>query len=117
MTTLTYIHTDYVTTSMIDHFFVSPRLLSLIEDCGPVHRGDNLSRHSPIFLSLRLGDLPMKPLTESTPPPRMPAWGRTTKEELAAYTSQLHQRLQEVQCPNSMVQCKDPMCKDPMCTD
>ena len=25
---------------------------------------------------------------------------------------QLHQRLQEVQCPNSMAQCKDPMCTD-----
>ena len=108
----THIHTDNVKTSMIDHFFVSPRLLNLIEDCGPVHRGDNLSRHSPIFLSLRLGELQKTPAAASAPPPRMPAWDRATQDELNTYTSQLHQRLQEVQCPNSMVQCKDPLCTD-----
>ena len=53
----THTHTDGVTHSTIDHFLVSRRLLALVEDCGPVHRGDNLSRHAPIFLILKLGDL------------------------------------------------------------
>ena len=43
----THMHTDNVSSSTIDHFLVSRRLLDLVEDCGPVHRGDNLSRHSP----------------------------------------------------------------------
>ena len=108
----THIHTDNVATSTLDHFCVSSRLLNLVEDCGPAHRGDNLSRHSAIFLSLWLGELPKKPADNAAPPPRMPAWDRATQDELTAYTSQLHQRLQEVQCPNSMVQCRDPLCTD-----
>ena len=53
----THIHTDGVSTSTIDHFLVSRGLLKLVEECGPVHQGDNLSRHSPILLSLRLGEM------------------------------------------------------------
>ena len=56
----THIHTDGVTTSTLDHFLVSQQLLGLVEECGPVHQGDNLSRHSPILLSLRLGDLQLQ---------------------------------------------------------
>ena len=52
-----YTHTHGVSHSTIDHFMVSWRLLEQVTNCGPEHRGDNLSRHSPIFLSLRLGDL------------------------------------------------------------
>ena len=78
----THVHTDGISTSTIDHFLVSRRLLDLVEDCGPVHSGDNLSRHSPIFLSLRLGELPRRPAEVPPPPPRMPAWGRATQEEL-----------------------------------
>ena len=48
----THVHTDGVSTSTIDHFLVKRRLLREVVDCGPVHSGDNLSRHSPIFLQL-----------------------------------------------------------------
>ena len=108
----THVHTDGVSTSIIDHFLVSPRLLQLVESCGPVHRGDNLSRHSPILLTLRLGDLPRRPVAAQPPPRRMPAWDSATAEEKAAYTAQLHRRLQEVQCPQSMLHCRDPLCGD-----
>ena len=75
----THTHTDGVNSSVIDHFMVSPRLLELVEDCGPVHRGDNLSRHSLILLSLRLGELPKRQAVPQPPPPRMPAWGRAAR--------------------------------------
>ena len=106
----THVHTDYVSTSTIDHFILSPRLLDLVDVCGPVHRGDNLSRHSPIFLSLRLGDLPVRPASMQPPPRRMPAWDSATETEKADYTAKLQRRLQEVQCPASMVHCRDPTC-------
>ena len=109
----THTHTDGTSTSVIDHFVVSPRLLPLVEDCGPLHRADNLSRHSPILLSLRLGELPRRQAAAQPPPPRMPAWGRATEEEVASYTAALHQRLQAVQCPGSLVHCRDPLCTDP----
>jgi exonuclease III len=83
----THVHTDGVSTSIIDHFLVSRPLLALVEDCGPVHRGDNLSRHSPILFSLRLGELPRRPVAVQLPPRRMPAWDSATVEEKAAYTT------------------------------
>ena len=107
-----HIHTDRVSTSLIDHFMVSHRLLELVDDCGPVHRGDNLSRHSPILLSLRLGELPLRPMMEQPRPPRMPAWDRATEGELLTYTEELHSRLLTVQCPGSMLHCRDPLCED-----
>ena len=109
----THTHTDGSSTSVIDHFVLSPRLLGLVEDCGPIHRGDNLSRHSPILLSLRLGEMTRRQAAAQPPPPRMPAWGRATEEEVAGYTAALHQRLQAVQCPGSLVHCRDPLCTDP----
>ena len=108
----THVHTDNVKTSILDHFLVTPNLLNVIEDCGPVHRGDNLSRHSAIFLSLRLGDLSRQPETKQPPPPRMPAWDRANSEELETYTRTLHQKLQTVRCPGSMMNCQDPLCED-----
>ena len=109
----THTHTDGTSTSVIDHFVVSRRLLQLVDDCGPVHRGDNLSRHCPILLSLQLGELPRRQAATQPPPPRMPAWGRATEEEVVGYTAALHQRLQAVQCPGSLVHCRDPLCTDP----
>ena len=109
----THTHTDGTSTSIIDHFVVSPRLLQLVEDCGPIHRGDNLSRHSPILLSLRLGELPQRQAAAQPPPPRMPAWARATEEEVTGYTAALHQRLQAVRRPASLLHCRDSLCSDP----
>ena len=41
----------------------------------------------------------------------MPAWDSATVQEKAVYTSELHQRLQAVQCPQSTLLC-DPLCED-----
>ena len=40
----THMHTDFKSTSVIDHFIMNERLLSLVVDCGPLHLGDNRSR-------------------------------------------------------------------------
>ena len=39
----THIHTDLQSTSVLDHFLVSERLVALVEDCQVLHSGDNLS--------------------------------------------------------------------------
>ena len=108
----THVHTDGISTSTLDHFLVSRRLLEMVEDCQPVHRGDNLSRHSAILLSLRLGDLPKKEASVKPPPRRMPAWYRATREELENYKSTLEEKLRAIKCPPSMLHCKDTMCGD-----
>ena len=108
----THVHTDGISSSVIDHFLVSRPLLELVEDCGPIHRGDNLSRHSPIFLRLRLGEVCLRQAAVQPPPRRMPAWDRATPEELHSYTMALQQRLQAVRCPGSLLHCQDPQCKE-----
>ena len=113
----THVHTDGVHTSTIDHFLVSRQLLEMVEECGPVHRGDNLSRHSAILLSLRLGGMNRKKETVQPPPRRMPAWDRATYEELENYKSALNRKLEAIQHPPSMLQCNNTMCMDQGHTD
>ena len=48
----THVHTDGKSKSTIDHFLMSPRLVPLVSECGVVERGDNLSRHCPIWVKL-----------------------------------------------------------------
>ena len=108
----THTHTDGATRSTIDHFLVSKGLLGLVENCGPVHRGDNLSRHAPVFMSLKLGDLQLREKRPQTVPRRMPAWDRAKLEELEDYKLSLERKLQTIPCPESMLHCQDPLCGD-----
>ena len=62
----THIHTDFISTSTLDHFVVNERLLELILDCGP-------SRHSPIILKLNIAGIPVKSQVQHSPP-RKPDW-------------------------------------------
>ena len=59
----THVHTDHKSLSTLDHFLISPRLLPLVDGCGALHRGDNFSRHSPIWLTLNIGALPLRSST------------------------------------------------------
>ena len=108
----THVHTDGIKTSTIDHFIVSRQLLGMVEECGPVHRGDNLSRHSAIFLSLRLGGLQMQKTAVQPPPRHMPAWDRATDVELNNYKSALNTKLQAIKCPPSMLNCHNTFCTE-----
>ena len=55
----THIHTDLKSTSVLDNFFLSERLLEHVEDAGPIHLGDNLSRHSPIMMKIKVENIPV----------------------------------------------------------
>ena len=64
----THIHTDFLSTSTLDHFVVNERLLDLVLDCGPLHLGDNPSRHSPIVIKLNIAGIPVKSQVQHSPP-------------------------------------------------
>ena len=66
----THIHTDSRSTSIIDHFFVNERLLNLVTDAGPVHLGDNLSRHSPIMMKIQIEGLTASKIQQGVLAPR-----------------------------------------------
>ena len=107
----THVHTDNVSTATLDHFLVNERLLPLVEQCLVLHRGDNMSRHSPILLKLQAGKIPAKQ-KESSWLPRKPAWYKASLVDIDNYKMDMQARLQSVRAPISL-QCSDPHCSDP----
>ena len=107
----TYLHTDYKSMSVLDHFMLSPRLLDLVEGCGVVERGDNLSGHCPIWVSLRLGSLPPKKKVK-TAIPKKPAWSKASEDKKLEFTMDLQSKLLEIHVPWSDLCCEDPHCQD-----
>ena len=106
----THIHTDNKSVSTVDHFVLSPRLVPLVSGSGAIHRGDNLSRHSPIWVRLNLGSLPVrKKLAEKIP--RKPSWPKASEEDAQEYTSTLQARLEALRVPQNLF-CSNPNCID-----
>ena len=106
----THMHTDNKSVSTLDHFLISPRLLSLVCGAGVIHRGDNMSRHSPIWLKLDLGILPKK-LSVSERVPIKPSWSKASVADIEGYTSDLRNKLGALSSPGSL------SCVQPNCTD
>ena len=110
----THVHTDGKARSVLDHFLISPCLLPLVEGCGIVERGDNRSRHCPIWLKIRLGSLPIKkPCPKWIP--RRPDWSKATPEDKSSYSQHLEARLQQIQASSTLtpgLSCKNLHCKD-----
>ena len=106
----THIHTDFSSTSTIDHFLVNPRLLAVVVDAGAVHLGDNLSRHSPIMMKLSIGDLPVRE-SKNLKPNRRPAWYKAEQEQIDNYTAELHDKLASLTVPDSL-NCSNCQCDD-----
>ena len=107
----THMHTDGKSSSTIDHFLLTPRLVPLVEDCGVIERGDNLSRHCPIWVKLRLGTLPLRKQSRIWVPKRI-GWSKSTEAERFNYTSDLQARLLALKLPDT-IWCADPHCRDP----
>ena len=104
----THVHTDMRSLSTLDRFLVSPGLLPHITDAGPIHLGDNPSRHSPIMLKLSLESLPIKKPCSQTIPKR-PAWYKAEEADINSYTFQLHNKLADLPHPPEL-NCHDPHC-------
>lgn len=105
----THIHTDLKSTAILDHFLVNQRLLDLITDAGPIHLGDNLSRHSPIMMKLNLGDIPMKRQMKPERRPRKPAWYKAVPEQVNEFTHKLAEKLNNIKQPDTLT-CDNPQC-------
>jgi hypothetical protein len=78
-----------------------PKLLPLIVDCGVIHRGDNLSIHSPIWVKLNLGALPLRKKTVLSSLKR-PSWSKASQTNVDAYTAGVQERLTALQLPPSL---------------
>ena len=112
----THTHTDGRSRSLLDHFLLTPRLLSMVEGSGIVERGDNRSRHCPIWVRLRLGSLPIrKPSSKWIP--RKPAWAKATDEQKAAFKEDLEAKLTNIQELLTPVQVASLGCQDVHCKE
>ena len=108
----THLHVDSKSTSVIDHFFLNQGLLDLVEDAGPIHLGDNLSRHSPIMLKLKLPQVAYSNTKETEfKMNRSPAWYKASQADNDHYTSLLEQKLLELEIPTNL-RCSDIHCED-----
>ena len=107
----THTHTDQRSHSVLDHFFVNQELLDKIVDAGPVHLGDNLSRHSTIMMKMELDQRVISSRNKqgSKIMQRRPAWYKASKEEKNAYTANLDTKLRELVVPDSL-DCRDVNC-------
>ena len=104
----THMHTDNKSVSTIDHFLVNERLLDQVKDCGPIHLGDNFSRHSPIMVKFDFGSLPAASKAAAARP-RRPAWYKAGEQQQEEYRCDLARRLGEVRVP-ACLECTDLLC-------
>ena len=108
----THIHTDMKSTSILDNFLLNERLLACVEDAGVMHLGDNMSRHSPIMLKIRVDDIHVKQQQDKSARSSHPAWYKATDDDIDNYTAMLQERLWNMESPEILA-CNDVNCSDP----
>ena len=93
--------------SFIDHFFVTENLRSSVRAYKPVHEGQNLSDHSPVFLELGL-PVDYVTVTSSGREPGL-CWDRAA-DSIPHYQSRLRSLLRGVVVPSEALMCCDLRC-------
>ena len=95
-----------VSKSVIDHFFVSDTIASVISSVHSVHDGDNLSDHVPVVLRLNIGC--QFQLSDSRVYTPKHAWHRASDENLAEYKRVMTVLLESIEPPFGPLTCDDP---------
>ena len=106
----THVHTDFKSTSTLDHFILNTRLVDAIVDCGVMHLGDNPSRHSPIMIKLNLGNIPVREEKRGVRA-KKPAWYKADQHDKDNFTSDLQERLSSLESPSTL-HCSDTQCEE-----
>ena len=95
--------------STLDHFLVTAELSTFITDAGVIHRGDNISGHSPIYLELSVLCLPKKTFPEALKLPKQ-NWKEATQEDKIQYKVDLDTALRDLRQPASCLECSNIKC-------
>ena len=88
----TYQHTNLISFSVIDHFFVTERFLDNCVDASPIHLGDNKSSHSPIMIKINL------PQIEGTKSEVIisvltPSWKNASEEDVSNFSAIFQEKI------------------------
>ena len=81
-----------------------------------MERGDNRSRHCPVWVRLKLGSLPVRKPSKKWIP-RRPAWSKARLEQKKAYKQNLQDRLAQLQDHVKELHCEDLQCKESQHTE
>ena len=100
------------TFSTIDHFAINEGLENFVNDAGVLHLGDNVSGHSPIYMKLNLGAMPLHLMKPMQYCPRQ-NWNKATLEDKDDFKNAVSECLSSLSVPNSVIQCHDLSCTDP----
>ena len=96
----THVHTDFQSTSILDHFLMNEALLKVVESAVAVDLGDNLSRHSPCLLKVRLGELPARQkVTGEAKKVRRSAWYKADEAIKEAFKLECEAKLKQLKPP------------------
>ena len=77
-----------------------------------MHLGDNLSRHSPILLKIKVGVIPRKIVRPTVLNMKRPAWYKATDQDIDHFTGLVHDKLEGLHSPESL-KCNNLHCTDP----
>ena len=97
--------------SHIDHFPTSNCLLELIKSYGIHHDGDNLSDHNPLFLSLKINNIPQHNNQITDTLVTKPDWKSCTPDMLNSYSNKVSNLLQQVSITGGILYCNTLCCK------
>ena len=97
-------------TSTIDHFMFNKELFNFVETAGVIHRGDNLSGHSPIFLKLKTDKLPRTNIPTRQYLPKQ-CWKKATSNDKQGFKYHLKGELDNLRIPHSISACTDVNCQ------
>ena len=97
--------------SLVDHFMCSKGLEECIINAGVIHRGDNVSGHSPIFLEMSTFCLPKRSEVPMHRPPKQ-NWKEATEEDKTKYKVELNAALEDIQLSEDCLNCRDLKCSN-----
>ena len=102
--------------SLVDHIMFSEDLAENVINAGVIHRGDNVSGHSPVYLQLSLACLPKRPEVVTERPPKQ-NWKEATEADRMNYKSELEASLRNIELPEDCLKCRDLRCSNENHTD
>ena len=83
----------------------------MISDMGVIHRGDNLSGHSPIYMTLEVNQIRKKTPVNIHPATRTPNFEKANLQELDKYRNMLEINLRDIGTPAGLEDCTNCKCK------
>ena len=104
-----------LSTSCIDHFVTNPDVLADISIAQPIHLGDNLSNHEPIFMTVKIDAIPVTVdrdnLASNAEIKKPPMWRKASTDDVSKYRSELRASLHSFRLTEGV------LCSNPNCTE